>query len=29
MHGNNERIPLASREFGTKRIYGAIARVAR
>jgi acetylornithine deacetylase/succinyl-diaminopimelate desuccinylase-like protein len=29
MHGNDERIPLASLEFGTKMIYGAIARVAR
>jgi acetylornithine deacetylase/succinyl-diaminopimelate desuccinylase-like protein len=29
MHGNDERIPLASLEFGTKLIYGAIARVAR
>ena len=29
MHGNDERIPLASLAFGTKVIYGAIARVAR
>jgi len=29
MHGNDERIPLESLEFGTKLIYGAIARVAR
>jgi acetylornithine deacetylase/succinyl-diaminopimelate desuccinylase-like protein len=29
MHGNDERIPLASLELGTKMIYGAIARVAR
>lgn len=29
MHGNDERVPLASLEFGTKLIYGAIARVAR
>jgi len=29
MHGNDERIPLASLEFGTKLIYGAVARVAR
>jgi len=29
MHGNDERIPLASLEFGTKLIYGTIARVAR
>ncbi len=29
MHGNDERIPLASLEFGTRMIYGAIARVAR
>jgi acetylornithine deacetylase/succinyl-diaminopimelate desuccinylase-like protein len=29
MHGNDERIPLASLDFGTKMIYGAIARVAR
>jgi acetylornithine deacetylase/succinyl-diaminopimelate desuccinylase-like protein len=28
MHGNDERIPLASLEFGTKLIYGAIARIA-
>jgi acetylornithine deacetylase/succinyl-diaminopimelate desuccinylase-like protein len=29
MHGNDERVPLASLEFGTKLVYGAIARVAR
>ena len=29
MHGNDERVPLTSLEFGTKMIYGAIARVAR
>jgi acetylornithine deacetylase/succinyl-diaminopimelate desuccinylase-like protein len=29
MHGNDERIPLASLEFGTKLIYGSILRVAR
>ena len=29
MHGNDERIPLESLAFGTKVIYGAIARVAR
>jgi acetylornithine deacetylase/succinyl-diaminopimelate desuccinylase-like protein len=29
MHGNDERIPLASLELGTKLIYGAVARVAR
>jgi acetylornithine deacetylase/succinyl-diaminopimelate desuccinylase-like protein len=29
MHGNDERIPLASLEFGTKLVYGAVARVAR
>ncbi len=29
MHGNDERIPLASLEFGTRMIHGAIARVAR
>jgi acetylornithine deacetylase/succinyl-diaminopimelate desuccinylase-like protein len=29
MHGNDERVPLASLEFGTKLIYGTIARVAR
>jgi acetylornithine deacetylase/succinyl-diaminopimelate desuccinylase-like protein len=28
MHGNDERLPLTSLEFGTKMIYGAIARVA-
>jgi acetylornithine deacetylase/succinyl-diaminopimelate desuccinylase-like protein len=27
MHGNDERIPLASLEFGTKLIYGAMRRV--
>ena len=29
MHGNDERIPLASLEFGTKLIYGSVLRVAR
>ena len=29
MHGNDERIPLASLDFGTRMIYGAILRVAR
>jgi len=29
MHGNDERIPLASLDFGTQMIYGAILRVAR
>ena len=29
MHGNDERVPQKSLEFGTKMIYGAIARVAR
>jgi acetylornithine deacetylase/succinyl-diaminopimelate desuccinylase-like protein len=29
MHGNDERLPLASLEFGTKLVYGAISRVAR
>lgn len=29
MHGNDERVPLASLDFGTRMIYGAIARVAR
>lgn len=29
MHGNDERIPLASLEFGTRMIYGAVLRVAR
>ena len=29
MHGNDERVPLKSLEFGTKMIYGAILRVAR
>ena len=29
MHGNDERLPLASLEFGTRLVYGAIARVAR
>jgi hypothetical protein len=28
MHGNDERIPLDSLAFGTRLIYGAIARVA-
>ncbi len=29
MHGNDERVPLASLAFGTRMIYGAILRVAR
>ena len=29
MHGNDERIPLDSLHFGTRLIYGAIARIAR
>jgi acetylornithine deacetylase/succinyl-diaminopimelate desuccinylase-like protein len=29
MHGNDERVPLASLDFGTRMIYGAVARVAR
>jgi acetylornithine deacetylase/succinyl-diaminopimelate desuccinylase-like protein len=29
MHGNDERLPLASLEFGTKLVYGAVSRVAR
>ena len=29
MHGNDERIPLTSLDFGTRMIYGAILRVAR
>ena len=29
MHGNDERIPLASLDFGTRLIYGAIHRVTR
>ena len=29
MHGNDERIPLASLDFGTRMIYGAVSRVAR
>ncbi|MEO7454638.1 MAG: M20/M25/M40 family metallo-hydrolase [Gemmatimonadaceae bacterium] len=29
MHGNDERVPLASLEFGTKMIFGAISRVAK
>jgi acetylornithine deacetylase/succinyl-diaminopimelate desuccinylase-like protein len=28
MHGNDERIPLVSLEFGTKLIFGSILRVA-
>ena len=28
MHGNDERIPLASLEFGTKMIFGAIRRIS-
>jgi acetylornithine deacetylase/succinyl-diaminopimelate desuccinylase-like protein len=29
MHGNDERVPLTSVDFGTRMIYGAILRVAR
>ena len=29
MHGNDERVPLASLDFGTRMIYGAVFRVAR
>ena len=29
MHGNDERIPLTSLDFGTRLIYGAVSRVAR
>jgi acetylornithine deacetylase/succinyl-diaminopimelate desuccinylase-like protein len=29
MHGNDERVPLKSLEFGTRLIYGAVLRVAR
>jgi acetylornithine deacetylase/succinyl-diaminopimelate desuccinylase-like protein len=29
MHGNDERVPLESLDFGTRLIYGAISRVAR
>jgi acetylornithine deacetylase/succinyl-diaminopimelate desuccinylase-like protein len=29
MHGNDERVPLSSVDFGTRMIYGAILRVAR
>jgi acetylornithine deacetylase/succinyl-diaminopimelate desuccinylase-like protein len=29
MHGHDERIPLASLEFGTKLLYGALLRVTR
>jgi acetylornithine deacetylase/succinyl-diaminopimelate desuccinylase-like protein len=29
MHGNDERVPLASLDFGTRLIYGAVRRVAR
>jgi acetylornithine deacetylase/succinyl-diaminopimelate desuccinylase-like protein len=29
MHGNDERVPLASVDFGTRMIYGAILRVAK
>ena len=29
MHGNDERVPLASLHFGTRLIYGAIERIAR
>ena len=28
MHGNDERVPLASLDFGTRMIYGAVLRVA-
>jgi acetylornithine deacetylase/succinyl-diaminopimelate desuccinylase-like protein len=28
MHGNDERIPIESLEFGTRLIYGAVARIA-
>jgi acetylornithine deacetylase/succinyl-diaminopimelate desuccinylase-like protein len=28
MHGNDERVPLASLDFGTRMIYGAVSRVA-
>jgi acetylornithine deacetylase/succinyl-diaminopimelate desuccinylase-like protein len=29
MHGNDERVPLESLDFGTRLIYGAIRRVTR
>ena len=29
MHGNDERIPLASLDFGTRLMFGAVHRVAR
>ncbi|MGZ9247811.1 MAG: M20/M25/M40 family metallo-hydrolase, partial [Gemmatirosa sp.] len=29
MHGNDERVPLASLAFGTRLIYGSVLRVAR
>jgi len=29
MHGNDERIPLRSLDFGTRLIYGAVLRVTR
>ena len=29
MHGNDERVPLSSLDFGTRMIYGAVLRVAR
>jgi len=29
MHGHDERVPLASLEFGTKLLYGALLRVGR
>jgi carboxypeptidase PM20D1 len=29
MHGNDERIPLTSLDFGTRLIYGAVSRVAK
>jgi len=29
MHGNDERVPISSLEFGTRLIHGAVVRVAR
>jgi acetylornithine deacetylase/succinyl-diaminopimelate desuccinylase-like protein len=29
MHGNDERVPLSSLDFGTRLIYGAVSRVAK
>jgi acetylornithine deacetylase/succinyl-diaminopimelate desuccinylase-like protein len=29
MHGNDERVPLASLDFGMRLVYGAMRRVAR